>query len=812
MTSSSSGIRELQIARSLITMRWASIPLIFGFSLLSLKVLGMSFTIGPIYILCCILAVMNVFFTLHFSFLSRQMMLNHGLKSLKHLLIKIISAFFADIKEKKVSAFTRIPATISKIVAVLYLMLLEALSDISFNPFAINNVMHTQVITDILVIALMTRYTGTTESPIFFLSVIPITVAGAVMGLKTGAIYSAISTGIWAFMGILIKFKFIPHVKFYSPAYGDLSQCSGWITSNSLTMATGLFATAFLAHKLTAVFKERIFFLNSLLYKSNTSAIASSLAAENASGAWLILDAEANVEKIKVDRNGVFPADLAGKNLFKAFPELEQYGIGYLFQAVLTSCSRRTLDKIKLKSTEGTEHLFHARLCNFKDCDEKTKILAFFEEKTEEIFLKTNLESTRKELIETNDTLEKVVLENRSNIRFLEESRQNANEKTVELEILSQKFKTLNDISNTQENKISGLTEELAIIKSNNDQLKAELEYKTTLLGELSEVMNACDEIDELSHLIEKKSREMFNLDNACLHIFKSENCKKRKGEILDIRNASPRLLDIPRSNPEALNPVLNEGRPVIIDARITPDKSASMAITNGGVKRLIAYVPVRSNDNVIGMMMLERYGDDANPELLVNMLSYFLKHCTAAIKTAISTRNAKNQIEQLRQKISAANTQLSNIRNMVYSKPTEEERPFTNMLKEFARIASLKDAVIMRFHNDDTTEICSRVDSLRSLELNSAEKEILQTIMINPKVKATVKLEANDDTCTGYPLMHNKRLLGLVFTHFDDEHEIPDEGIMDFCVKLLRDQLALLVMNEEKELWESFYQENLSA
>jgi len=81
-----SGIRELQIARGLITLRWASIPIIFGFSLLSLKLLGMSFRIEPIYVLCCLLAIINIFFTIHFALLSRQMMVAHGMNSLKKLL------------------------------------------------------------------------------------------------------------------------------------------------------------------------------------------------------------------------------------------------------------------------------------------------------------------------------------------------------------------------------------------------------------------------------------------------------------------------------------------------------------------------------------------------------------------------------------------------------------------------------------------------------------------------------------------------------------------------------------------------------
>ncbi|HQG26927.1 MAG TPA: hypothetical protein PLY73_00095 [Candidatus Ozemobacteraceae bacterium] len=51
-----SGLRELQIAQGLVTLRWAAIPILFGFALLSTRLLGMSFQIAPIYVLCCLLA------------------------------------------------------------------------------------------------------------------------------------------------------------------------------------------------------------------------------------------------------------------------------------------------------------------------------------------------------------------------------------------------------------------------------------------------------------------------------------------------------------------------------------------------------------------------------------------------------------------------------------------------------------------------------------------------------------------------------------------------------------------------------------
>ncbi|HNX75301.1 MAG TPA: hypothetical protein PLM07_10320 [Candidatus Rifleibacterium sp.] len=812
MTSNRSGIRELQIARGLITLRWASIPLIFGFSLFSLRALGMSFKIEPIYILCCLLALANVFFTLHFSLLARQMTVTHGLTTLRRLLLRVVSQVFANIRTNGLRGISGLPWVASKISAIIYLMLLESLKDLPFNPFSLKNVMHTQIASDLLVIILLNRYTGSMESPMFFLSIVPITVAGAVMGLQTGAIYSGIAAGAWLATGLLVKFQLLPHIKFYPPVYGDLSQCSGWLIANSSVIVTGLFSAAFLANRLTTVFKERIFYLNDLLYKSNTRAVASTYAAEQSSQAWMITDAEGNIEKVKVDRNNFFSAELAGHNIFKSFPELEQYGMGYVIQAVLTSSSRRVLEKIKIVSQEGTEHLFNARISCFRDCDDKQKILAIFEERTEEIFLKTRVDNLSRELSETSLSLEKTSLENRENRRSFEEMQKFANEKATEIEILTQKLKAAKGESTNQNNQISSLMTELATLKSSNDNLSAELDYKQMILDEVSELMNACSEIEGLTTLIEKRTRDLFNLDNTCLHIFRAEDNDHRRIEILDIRKASPRLLDVPRNNPDLLNPAFDEGRPVIINAQITPEKSASLAITNGPMQRLIAYVPVRHQNKILGMMMLEKYGQEDNPELLINMLSYYLKHSATAIKNAIINHEAGSKNEKLHQTITRLYNQLDSIKAMVYSSPEDEEKPFAGLMNEFSRLLPVKDAVLVRIHQDASTEVCSRIDRSRQLTLSTAESEFLEVLKSNPRNKITIDLGETDGACIAFPLMQNSRLLGAVFVYFSPETGTPEEAILDFCIKMLRDHFALFVMNEEREIWENFYRETLSA
>ena len=812
MIENRSGIRELQIARGLITLRWASIPIIFGFSLISLNLLGMSFRIEPIYVLCCLLAVLNVFFTLHFSLLSRHMMLTHGMSSLRKLLLKVTSTAFSGIKRRGLFGILHAPTAIARVCAVLYMMMLESLKDLSFNIFSINNVMHTQVIGDLLIIMLLTRYTGTTESPMMFLSVVPITVAGAVMGFRAGAVYASLTVVAWSLVSMLVKYQFIPHIKFYPPLYGDLSQNTGWVISNAIVVTTGLSATAYLAHKLTLVFKERIFFLNDMLYKSNTRAISSTLAAEQTNCAWLIADASGRVEKIKVDKSGVFSADLVDKNLLQAFPELEQYGMAYVIQAVITSGSRRVLEKIKIRSREGTEHIYNARISSFKDCDNQTRILALFDDRSEEIFIKTHLEAMKRELTELQTSFEKISLENRDNHRLYEEMQKLANDRAVEIELLSHKIKALKAEEGNASNQISSLMNELAALKAANDQLTSELQYKQIILDEISELVNVCTELDGLTTLIEKRARELFKIDNTCLHIFKAEDNQHRRTEILDIRTASPRLLDIPRNNPDALNPVLDEGRPVMINAQITPEKSASMEITNGSMHRLTAYIPVRHQGKVLGMMMLEKFGQEESSETTINMVSYYLKHASAAIKNAIAFRDSQGKNDRMHKSITRLYTQLDSIKAMVFSRPAEEEQPFFKILSEIIKITQIRDVMLVRFHNDGSAEASCRVDRSRQLKLSMAELELLQTVQKNPRHKATLEQHEDETICTAYPLMHDTRLFGVAMTYYTSDSIAPDEAITEFCIKLLRDRLALFTLNEEKEVWESFYHENLSA
>ncbi len=813
MRSNRSGLRELQIAKGLITLRWASIPIIFGFSLISRNLFGMSFQIAPIYVLCCVLALLNVFFTVHFSALSRQMVLTKGLSGLKRYLVFFISRHLHDLREKGIKSLAAIPIGVLKLFSILYLMLLEALKDVSFNLLSLKNVMHTQVIFDLLIITLLTRFTGTTESPMTYLAVVPVVVAGSVMGFRTGGIYSFLTVAAYITTSLLVSYKVLPHIKFYSPSFGDLSQCTGWIASNAFIMLIAFSATTYLAHKLTSVFKERIYFLNDLLYKSRTKAISSTFAAEQTSAGWMILDSEGNVERVKIDRNGILPSDLAGKNVFKVIPEMEQYGIGYLMQSVYTGGNKRSIDKVKITSKEGTEHRFSCKLFAFSDCDETTKILMVIEEQTETLYLRKKVESLKKEIAETRINLERTSLENKENRQAYEETLKTANERAIEIEILNQKVREMNENETNQANKISSLMAEVASLKSANDELTSDLKYKQMILDEISELLNVCDKIEDLTSLIESKARTLFKLDNTCLHVFNSSETPMRVNEILDTRKASPRLLDLPRRNPSALNPVLNEGRPVVVQAQINNENSASMSISNGSMHRLVAYVPVRHEGKILGMMMLERFGQEENPEAMIKMLNYYLKHSAATLKAAISNKELQDKNLKLNSTIAYLHTQLDSIKTMVTCDPEEDMHPFGKLIFELGKFGKVQDAILVRTHNDESFEVLSRLDKSKQLELNQLEEKVFETIKENPNHKATINEREEDKVLNAFPLKNGNRLLGALLIYTPEGMTKPEtRDLIDFTVRLIRDRISLYIMNEEKELWENFYRENLSA
>lgn len=809
--SNRSGLRELQIAQGLVTLRWAAIPILFGFGMLTTRGFGMSFGITPIYLLCCLLALLNVFFTIHIAMLSRQLVLRRGTAALKRYLLAVINHFQASVKERGVSALFSLPRLFLRLFSILFLFLLESLKGVRFNPLSLDNIMHTQVTGDILLLTLLVRFTGSPESPLIFLAVVPVIVAGAVLGFYTGAVYATLAAAAYLALSLLVNARLLTHIKFYGPQIGDLSNSPEWAISSFFTLMTALLGAAYLAHNLTSVFKERIFFLHQLLEKSRREGLAYAAVAEAVPTAWFLLDAQGNVLKYKRGKISILPGNLLGQNILEAVPAFKQYGMGYVIQSVITGGRAREVERIKFQTPEGTSHTLACRLLPLIDAEKRPLVMLLAEDITESLFLRERVEELKQALDATQIELEKTALEGKETNQQLMKTLKVASERTIEVETLTQRVRDLETQKLGMEDRITGLLNETAALKATNDAIVTDLNHKQVILEEVVELLRHSTQIDALAALIERRTKSLFKLDHTCLHVFRSPALPTRMNEILDTRKASPRLLDLPRKNPKVLEPVLNEGQPVVIKAEVHPDHSASLAISNGPVQRLVAYIPVRHGKDILGMMMLERYGPEENPERLISMLTYYLSHTAIALKNALATRSLETQQQNLTATIKSLDAQIESFLDLARISMTEGDQPFQKYLQALGRICGAADGIILRLHSDGTIQPLARLDSTRRLELRPLEEKVFKTLRANPSHKAVIKEPTEGVTLLGYPLNQGNRLVGALFLQIPN----PDPALLnvvDVGAKMAADSLGLFVLNEEKELWENFYKANLTA
>ncbi|MBF0499026.1 MAG: PAS domain-containing protein [Candidatus Riflebacteria bacterium] len=805
------GLRELQIAQGLVTLRWAAIPILLGFAVLTTRFLGMSFAIFPVYVLSCMLAIVNIYFTVHISMLSRQLLLRHGLLGLRRFMLGAVTRYMGTLRLSGVRALTGIPKVGLQIGTALYLMILESLKGLRFNVLSLDNVMHSQVIIDILAITLFTRYTGSAESPLTMLAVIPVIVASAVMGSATGIIYALSASGAYFVLALLVNWKFLAHIKFYGPQFGDLSLSQGWSLSSFIIMSVALLGAAFLANNLTAVFKERIFFLNQLLDKNRREGIAHNGVAEHSSHAWFILDPEGTVLKFKRGQTGLFPAQLSGKNLLEAVPAFKQHGLAYVLQAVVTDGKSKEIDRVRLSSSEGTTHTLACRLLPMFDSEGRSLILMIVDDLSELTFFKERVESLRQSLETSRSDLEKMTFDAREANAQLMKSLKQADDRSNEICSLTVQIRDYQAKIQSDSNHIDEINSQLVAMKSTNDALLADLSYKQVLLDEMTELFRNCGQIEALGSLVERRTKALFKLDNTCLHIFRTPSSPGRMSEVLDTRNASPRLLDLPRKNPKVLDPVLNDGQPVIIRAEVHPEKSATMAITNGSVHRLVAYIPIRHENEVIGMMMLDRYGPEESTDKMLAGLAYYLGHAAIALKNAINTRDLETQTRQLSQTIQLMENQSSHLMSMVRFAPGDGERPYAGFVKHMAELTGAIDVLMLRFHSDGSRQCLGRLNPARGDELLAIEEPVLRSLQANPTHKATVRSLNEGNLLLGFPLKQGNRLCGAILTHFG-EKAVESPPLIETAARIAEEHLGMQVLREEKELWENFYQENLKT
>ena len=799
--------RELQIARNIVTLRWASIPVVFCFCLIFLHVFKMSFKIEPVYIICCVLAVFNIYLTLHISMIGRQLAVTRGLTTLKRLMGKVLSQFFGGIKSKGITALAGFPKTIGKMIAVVYLMVLETFKDFPVNPLSLDNIMHFQVIFDIAIALCLTRYTGSTESPMFFMAAIPVAVAGSIINTKAGIIYAVIACGGWFANSMLIKYGIMDHIKFFSPSVGDLSSCTGWIHSYTLVALFSMVSFALVSHKLTEAFKEMVADLDKSLNESRSTSIANNQVSLLEPNPWIIVNTKGIVESVKSDRAGLLNGNMVGKVVIECLPELKDKSFAEAVKDVFKTKIRTSIPGIRFVFDEKDEHIYDLAITCFKDNDNSEKIIIFFEEKTIEIRRKDQIDSLASDLANLNTNYEKVTCENLELHKSIENLKKQSDDKSIEIDVLNTKVNDLDIEAVNQNSRISELMDEVASVKSKNDQLKVEINNHKMILEDVTELMESCGDLEALIAKLEQRTRDMFGLENSCFHVFDSNDIGHQRGEILDMRKVSPRLLDIPRSHPETLDPALTEGRPVVFSAEFRPEKaSASLSITNGDLKRLVAFVPLKENEKVLGMMMLEKYGIGNNSENIVDMVSFYLKQAAGVVKNAIENKRMMESNRSLHQEILKLHTRLDSVKSMINDDGVDDSVPFYKMLHEIAKITPVKDIVLARMLSDGSKAVWSRIDRSKDFVLSNVENEIFKNLEGNFENKVTFKAENGIDDCVAYPLADSGRLLGVLYVYNNDITDNSGQSAIDCYINMLRNKFALYILNEERSAWASFY------
>lgn len=802
--------RELQVARNLVTLRWVGIPVIFASCLAFILWLKMSFELEPIYIICCVMAVFNLYLTLHISMVSHQLSVTKGLSTLKRLMMRIISHFFANLKARGLRGLAGIPKVIAKVVSVIYLMILETLKDFPVNPLSLNNIMHTQILFDLAVVLCLTRYTGSTESPMFFLVAIPIAVAGFVLDVKAGIFYSLIACLGWFGNALLIKYGFMSHIKFYSPMFGDLHSCDSWIFSYSLVALGSLMAFATISHKLALIYKEKVSDLDIALAKTKSMAISHRHLALMKTDPWIVLDAEGKILNLRQNESSLLSSDMIGKSILDCLPDLNKANYEFTAQTVFSSRSFKKLSDVKIGFKDRSEHIYDVVVSYYKDFDNSGRLMLCFLEKTLEVNRKELVDTLRAECVHSSNILDRLTKENAELRRSLDDLSKTSSEKSAEIEELNVKVSDMGNEANSRNDRISELMSQVASVKANNDILRVELENRQMIIDDVADFMSSVGELDELVTKVERRIKDLFALENSCFHIFDSSETSIQKNEILEMRKVSPRLLDIPRNHPETLDPALREGRAVVFSAEFRPEKSAaSIAITNGDLKRLVAFVPLMEEDKILGMMMLEKYSNSSNSENIVDMVSFYLKQAAGTVKNAIENRRAQNKNIELHQELVRIHNKLDSVKAMIFNDYSKDIRPFSSMLYEISKLIPLRDAVLVRLYTDGSADVCSRIDRSKSFNLNSIEEKIIGHIKANPENMVSFNAENGIDYSVAYPLRDKDRTLGVLYLYLSEELDEADKATAEFCVSMLKTEFSLYVLNEEREVWESFYSNN---
>lgn len=805
-----SGLREIQIARGVVTLRWVAIPVFFSFALIATNLLHMKFQLLPIYVICCLIALMNIFFTFHISFLSRQLFLRRGQAALRKFTMRLLSALADMFHSRGTRAFLDLPGLVVKLGSAIYLMVIDSLKTLRFNPLSLTNILHTQIVFDILMILLFVRYTGTAESPMIMLIPIPILVSSAVMGLYRGGLYAVSSSVMYLGLCLLVYLRVISPIKFYGPEYGDLGGSLGWIISIFTVVLVSLSGVAYLSHSLTSALKERIYFLNQLLDVSRREGFTGISLAQNSTSAWILVDAQMIVHSSHKGRLEVLPDLPCGSKLTEVIPQLQQYGLSYLVQAMVSGARFRELEKAKLVSSEGLTHIVSVRLYPLKNSPDSCLVLLILDDQTEKLFLREREASLKQSLEEAHQNLGKVTLNYRETNQKFKDSLKLSYDRSVEIEMLTQQLSEAKGLNFKAEERLSSLMSELAATRSGRDSLSAELGYKTMLLGEIHELLGLSGNLSSLAEAFETRFKTIFKLDGVWLQTFDASTEEQRFNEVIESRKLPPRVSETLKSNMRHVENSLIARQPVLIKTDLKMESSTDNGKKNS-LNRWLVVIPIKHLDSLIGVLFVESFDQSEEPESIIGRITDFVRQNAPALNIAVREKFYNEGIASLNEEIRKLETSIESFQELIRLTHKESKVSFERFLKTLCRMTGAVDGSVVRINFDGELHLHAKIEPSRPDTLNQIEEKLVRKIMEVPGQKAVLHDKKEGFVLIGYPLNQSGKLCGVMMLKIPD-NAVDASPIMDASAILAEKHLSIIVFNEEKELWESFYKQNLSA
>lgn len=821
----SAGLRELQIAKALVSLRWIGILLIFSFSYIAKHSWNLSFSIIPIYFIVLFEALLNVFFTCHISLLSRQIFISKGLAGIKRLLIFLFYRLHKDIIQNGIFVLLRIPVFTLKLSSAIGLFFLESLKSIRFNFLLLENVLHTQIFFDIFLLLLVIRFTGTAESPFIYLLFIPIIVAGAVMGYKTAFIYASLVALSYLALCLSINVKLLRHIKFYGPHIGDLSISTEWSYSSFIILYSTLIGTAYFSSHLTKMFKERIFYLFQLLEQNRVEAESNQMLSKFPHYTWFLLNENFEIVRYNL---GIFKSkqnNFYGQKISEHLPSLEHLGFSNILLHSLSSFKKHSLEKIRIKAKDSNSlenddknendlivniHIIPQLLGSTKT----PHALVIFEDVTKIIQQEIKIKEMTNTINHYKLEIEKLSLENKELNQSLCQTYNQYEITNKQIIELTEHIKKLEQENKNLKQEKEEIARENIANKIELQHAKSELKLKIKTIEEIYEYIKYSSNFENFINLFEKTLKQEFQLDFVSVQLFRSQNIELIIDEIYNSNRNPPKVIEFLKHNRNIIESIITEQKPHIIEFDSNYN-TTNITISKRKYNDYYGLLPLVNDKMVLGIAICEKSIPNNESEEIFNSISKYLNHISLILKPLVKIRDQDSDIKLLQDK----NTELSSLLFSIFeivkiSFSSNSENSINNFVKLISKVCKCDEVLMFRYYNDGTSSILARYKKadIENSKIDVFIDEVYQSLIEDYSKPIKTKNKYNNEQFVyAYPLFQGTKFIGGLIIALQYQNDFL-MNFLDIVAKLASENLSLVVLNEEKEIWENFYKEHLSA